>query len=58
MGKMQTRRIQKKANNFISTLENKSEIEIKQMYLDNKEWWQEIISGEYQEYYKKMYENR
>ena len=24
-------------------------------YLDNKEWWEEIISGEYQEYYKKMY---
>ena len=27
-------------------------------YLDNKPWWEEIISGEYQNYYKKMYENR
>lgn len=27
-------------------------------YLDNKQWWEEIISGEYQNYYKKMYENR
>ncbi len=27
-------------------------------YLNNKEWWQRIISGEYQEYYKNMYENR
>lgn len=24
-------------------------------YLDNKPWWQEIVSGEYQNYYKKMY---
>ena len=27
-------------------------------YLDNKTWWENIISGEYQEYYKKMYEGR
>ncbi len=27
-------------------------------YLNNKEWWQSIISGEYQNYYKKMYSNR
>ena len=27
-------------------------------YLDNKEWWQTIISGEYKEYYQKMYGNR
>jgi dTDP-glucose 4,6-dehydratase len=27
-------------------------------YLDNKEWWQTIISGEYQNYYEKMYGNR
>ena len=27
-------------------------------YLDNKPWWERIISGEYQNYYKKMYENR
>lgn len=26
-----------------------------QWYLDNKSWWQEIISGEYQQYYQKMY---
>ena len=26
-------------------------------YLENKQWWQRIISGEYKEYYKKMYEN-
>ncbi len=27
-------------------------------YLENREWWQEIISGEYQQYYEKMYSNR
>ena len=27
-------------------------------YLDNKEWWQTIISGEYQNYYEQMYGNR
>ena len=27
-------------------------------YLDNKQWWQTIISGEYQNYYEKMYGNR
>lgn len=27
-------------------------------YLDNRQWWEEIISGEYQSYYKEMYENR
>lgn len=27
-------------------------------YLDNKKWWQDIISGEYQNYYDKMYRNR
>jgi dTDP-glucose 4,6-dehydratase len=27
-------------------------------YLDNKEWWEHITSGEYQNYYKNMYENR
>ena len=29
-----------------------------QWYLDNKEWWENIISGEYQNYYEKMYSNR
>ena len=29
-----------------------------QWYLDNKSWWQEIISGEYRNYYEKMYSNR
>ena len=29
-----------------------------QWYLDNKPWWEEIISGEYQNYYEKMYGNR
>nr|WP_315023629.1 dTDP-glucose 4,6-dehydratase [uncultured Aminipila sp.] len=24
-------------------------------YLDNRQWWENIINGEYQEYYKKMY---
>jgi len=24
-------------------------------YLDNKDWWRKIISGEYKDYYKKMY---
>lgn len=27
-------------------------------YLDNREWWEDIISGEYQNYYEKMYGNR
>ena len=27
-------------------------------YLENKSWWENIISGEYKEYYKKMYDNR
>jgi len=27
-------------------------------YLDNRKWWEDIISGEYQQYYEKMYGNR
>lgn len=27
-------------------------------YLNNKSWWEEIISGEYQKYYEKMYRNK
>lgn len=27
-------------------------------YLENREWWEHIISGDYQNYYKKMYGNR
>ena len=27
-------------------------------YLNNREWWETIISGEYQDYYEKMYANR
>ena len=27
-------------------------------YLDNRDWWEKIISGEYQNYYAKMYGNR
>ena len=27
-------------------------------YLDNKPWWQEIVSGEYRNYYKRMYGDR
>ena len=27
-------------------------------YLENKAWWENIISGEYKDYYKKMYEGR
>ncbi|NLL72755.1 MAG: dTDP-glucose 4,6-dehydratase [Clostridiales bacterium] len=27
-------------------------------YLDNRSWWENIISGEYQNYYEKMYGNR
>lgn len=27
-------------------------------YLDNREWWETIISGEYQNYYENMYGNR
>jgi dTDP-glucose 4,6-dehydratase len=29
-----------------------------QWYLDNREWWETIINGEYQDYYEKMYSNR
>ena len=29
-----------------------------QWYLDNEDWWQNIVSGEYQNYYEKMYGNR
>lgn len=28
-----------------------------QWYLDNREWWEEILSGEYQNYYDRMYGN-
>ncbi len=27
-------------------------------YLEHKDWWKRIISGEYQDYYQKMYQNR
>jgi dTDP-glucose 4,6-dehydratase len=27
-------------------------------YLDNRKWWEDIISGEYQSYYEKMYGDR
>ncbi len=27
-------------------------------YLDNRSWWEEIISGEYKDYYRKMYGER
>lgn len=27
-------------------------------YLENRQWWEKIISGEYQNYYEKMYSNR
>ena len=27
-------------------------------YLNNQKWWKDIISGEYQQYYEKMYTNR
>lgn len=27
-------------------------------YLTHKSWWEKIISGEYQNYYEKMYKNR
>ena len=29
-----------------------------QWYVDNKIWWKRIISGEYQDYYEKMFDNR
>ena len=29
-----------------------------QWYLSHKEWWQDIVSGEYQKYYERMYGNR
>ncbi|WP_352415458.1 dTDP-glucose 4,6-dehydratase [Oscillibacter ruminantium] len=29
-----------------------------QWYLDNKEWWENIVNGEYQNYYERMYGNR
>ena len=27
-------------------------------YLDNKEWWENILSGEYQDYYQRMYKDK
>ena len=27
-------------------------------YLDNKPWWQEIVSGDYRNYYQRMYGDR
>ncbi|MFC1890176.1 GDP-mannose 4,6-dehydratase, partial [Thermodesulfobacteriota bacterium] len=27
-------------------------------YVENREWWEKIKSGEYMDYYRKMYENR
>ncbi len=27
-------------------------------YLENRDWWEEILSGEYQDYYRKMYGDR
>ena len=27
-------------------------------YLQNEDWWQEIVSGEYMNYYEKMYKDR
>jgi dTDP-glucose 4,6-dehydratase len=27
-------------------------------YLDNRSWWETIVSGEYRAYYEKMYHNR
>lgn len=27
-------------------------------YLDNKPWWEKIVSGEYRDYYERMYANR
>ena len=27
-------------------------------YLDNREWWEHIVSGDYQNYYQKMYGDR
>ncbi|TDS28059.1 dTDP-glucose 4,6-dehydratase [Halanaerobium congolense] len=27
-------------------------------YLDNKEWWKNILSGDYQDYYQKMYKDK
>ena len=29
-----------------------------QWYLNNKSWWQEIVSGDYRNYYQRMYEER
>ena len=29
-----------------------------QWYLENRDWWEAIINGEYQNYYEKMYGNR
>jgi dTDP-glucose 4,6-dehydratase len=29
-----------------------------QWYLNNRPWWEEIISGEYQNYYDRMYGHR
>ncbi|MEA5136752.1 MAG: dTDP-glucose 4,6-dehydratase [Candidatus Fimivivens sp.] len=40
-----------------TNFENGIKLTIK-WYLDNKPWWQNIINGEYQDYYERMYQNR
>ena len=27
-------------------------------YLDNRDWWEDIVSGDYQKYFERMYESR
>ncbi len=29
-----------------------------QWYLDNRQWWEHILSGEYQDYYERQYGDR
>ena len=31
---------------------------IVQWYLDNRDWWQDILAGDYRDYYERMYGNR
>jgi len=53
------------ASKIMTTLEWKPEHSFAQglaatirWYLENRTWWEHVMTGEYQEYYKVMYENR
>lgn len=34
------------------------QVETIEWYLQNKKWWENILSGDYQNYYMRMYDHR